>query len=412
MPVWAYKGFDARGKPVTGAKDADTPKLLRATLRRDGIVVTDVTEARAGKSAAAAHGKGLRREVDLRAFLGSVKRTEIAAFTRQLATLLKAGIPLAEALGALFEQVDNPRFKTVVGDIRTRVNEGSSLADAIARHGNLFAGVYASMVRGGETAGNLDQVLLRLAEFLESQAKLRSKVTGAMIYPMIMVVVATAVLAILMIAVVPKITAIYADTDKTLPWNTLVLIAVSSFLGNFWYLALLAVVLGFFAFRAWRRSPKGRAKWDRWVLGLPIAGPIARQIAIGRFTRTFGTMLASGVPLLRALDVSKEILGNTFLVKVVDDARERIQQGESIAVALKRSGQFPPVVTHMIAVGERSGALEGMLANVADAYESETEMKLGRMTSLLEPLMIVLMGGTVAFVVFSILMPMMDMNPT
>ncbi len=413
MALWAYKGVDARGKATSGVKEADTPKNLRAAMRRDGVVVTDVAEAR-GKSAKAglSKGKGLRKDVDLGAMFGSIKRVEVAAFTRQLATLLRAGIPLAEALGALFEQIENPRFKSIVGEIRGKVNEGSSLADALSKHAKVFEGFYISMVRAGETAGNLDQVLVRLADFMESSIKQRSKVIGAMIYPALMAVIATAVMAILMIAVVPKITEMYQDTDKALPWNTVLLIATSQFLGKNWLFALIAVLAIVFGFRAWRRSPSGQVIWDRLVLRLPVVGPLARQIAIGRFTRTLGTMLQSGVQLLRALEISKDILGNKVLEKVIEGAKEQIQQGESIALTLKKSGHFPSVVTHMIAVGERAGQLEQMLANVADAYDADTEAQLNRMTALLEPLMIVGMGGAVAFIVFSILMPIMDMNPT
>lgn len=414
MPMWAFKGVDARGKAVNGVRDADTPKILRTALRRDGVIVTEVAEARAGKSAKAGlgKGKGLNAEVDLGAIFGGIKRVEIAGFTRQVATLLKAGIPLAESLGALFEQIENPRLKSVVGDIRGKVNEGSSFADALNKHQRHFEGVYISMVRAGETAGNLDQVLVRLADFMESSIKQRSKVIGALIYPALMATVSALVMAVLMIAVVPKITSMFEDTDKVLPWNTKFLIAVSDALGANWLFFLIGIVVFAVGFRAWRRSASGRAIWDRMILFLPLVGPLARQIAIGRFARTFGTMLASGVPLLRAMDVSKDILGNAVLVKVIDGAREKIQQGESIALTLKRSGHFPSVVTHMIAVGERAGQLEQMLTNVADAYDADTETKLSRMTALLEPLMIVFMGGAVAFIVFSILMPIMDMNPT
>jgi general secretion pathway protein F len=411
--MWAYKGVDARGKAVQGVKDADNPKGVRALLKRDGVIVMEVAEAKAGKTASAglAKGKGLSREIDLGSIFGGVKKPEIAAFTRQLATLIKAGIPLAESLGALFEQLENPRLKSLVGEVRVKVNEGSSLADALSKH-KVFESVFVSMVRAGETAGNLDQVLVRLADFMEASIKQRSKVVGAMIYPALMAVISIFVMGVLMIAVVPKITTIYEDTDKVLPWNTQLLIFVSSMLGEYWLFIAFAFVLMVLGFRWWQRSPGGRTVWDKMVLHLPVVGPLARQIAIGRFARTFGTMLASGVPLLRSMDVSKDILGNVVLMKVIEGAREQIQQGESIAATLKKSGYFPSLVTHMIAVGERAGQLEQMLSNVADAYDANTETQLARMTALLEPLMIVVMGGTVAFIVFSILMPIMDMNPT
>jgi general secretion pathway protein F len=417
MAMWAYKGVDPRGKSVTGVRDADSPKGLRALLRRDGILVTDVSEARsaagsASKSNPTAGAKGLRREVDLKAIFQRVKVPEVAGFTRQLATLLRAGIPLAESLGALVDQIDNPKLKSIVTEVRAAVNEGSSLADSLGKHGKVFEGVYVSMVRAGEAAGNLDQVLVRLADFLEAQVRLKSKVVGAMIYPILMACVSAGVMAILMVAVVPKITAIYADTDKALPWNTQILIWLSTLIGDYWYLFLIAVPLAIWAFRAWVRSASGRALYDRTVLHIPLIGGLARQIAVARFCRTFGTMLSSGVPLLRSMEISREILGNTTLMKVIDKAREQISQGESIATTLRRSGEFPSIVTHMIAVGERAGQLEQMLMNVADAFDADTDTKLSRLTSLLEPLMIVVMGGTVAFIVFSILGPIMDMNPT
>jgi general secretion pathway protein F len=417
VPVFAYRGLDARGKSVSGNKDADSAKSLRAALKRDGITVVDVAEARGkaaggGKPGAAPAKKQglLSRDINFGGLFTGVKKTEVAAFTRQLATLVKAGIPLAEALGVLAEQIETPRFQNVVSDVRQRVNEGSSLADAMAKHPNAFEEVFVSMVRAGETAGNLDAVLDRLADFMESTQKLKGKVQAALIYPAVMVVVASVIMGVLMVAVVPQITQLFADNDKTLPWNTRLLVFSSSMIGDFWWLFILMAVGAVFGFRAWARSAEGRPVWDRFKLRAPIIGPLTRQIAVARFARTLGTMLSSGVPLLRSLDVSKEILGNVVLRKVIEGAREQIQQGESIAATLRRSGEFPSLVTHMIAVGERAGQLEQMLHNVASSYESDAEMKLGRMTALLEPLIIVVMGGSVAFVVFSILMPIMEMN--
>jgi len=411
MPVWAYKGLDNRGKMVSGARDADSPKALRAALRRDGVIVTDINEAKAGKAAVASRGKGLNREVDLGGLVKRIKRTDVAAFTRQFSTLLHAGIPLAEALGALFEQTDNARFQTVVGELRTRVNEGSSLADALAKYPKVFEDVYVSMVRAGETAGNLDDVLARLADFMEGQAKLRSRVIGALIYPAIMTLVGGVIMAILMIAVVPQIVELFEDMEQQLPWNTELLIWVSHFVGHYWYIHIVVWPALFYALFRWTRSSAGRPKWDALKLRLPIVGGLVRQIAIARFTRALGTMLSAGVPILRAFDICKSLLGNHVLMKVVESAREEIQQGASIALTLKKSKQFPGLVTHMIAVGERAGQLEEMLGNIADAYTLEVDMKLTRLTSILEPLMIVGMGGAVGFIVFSILMPIMQMNP-
>lgn len=407
MPLYAYKGIGPTGKNVSGVRDADSPKGLRQLLRKDGVVVTESTLSKKG---ATGTGKGLAKEVNFGDLFGKVKKAEIAAFTRQLATLLRAGIPLAESLGALFEQAENVRLKSVLGDVRGDVNEGSALAEALAKHPQLFDDLFVSMVRAGETAGNLDEVLVRLAEFMESAARLKSKVQGAMIYPVIMVVVGAIIMAVLMIAVVPKITELFDAQGAALPVNTRLLIWTADVTGNYWWLLLVLLGAAGYGFRKWSTSPSGKVVWHRFVLRLPLVGPLVRQVAVARFARTMGTMLEAGVPMLRVLDTSKEVLGNVVLVGVVDDAKAAVTEGESLAVTLRRSGHFPASMTHMVAVGERSGSLEQMLLRIADAFEQEVDMKLDRLTSMLEPLMLVIMGGAVAFVVFSILMPMMEMQ--
>jgi general secretion pathway protein F len=408
MPLYAYKGVAATGKATAGVRDAESPKALRQQLRKDGVVVTAVDLSKGGKKVST--GKGLGKEVDLGAVFQRVKRTEIAAFTRQMATLLRAGIPLPETLFALFEQAENPKLKGILGEVRGAVNEGSSLGDAMARHGAVFPELFVSMVRAGEQAGNLDEVLTRLADFLESANKLRSKVTGAMVYPVIMIVVGIGIMGVLMVAVVPKITKIFVQQGKTLPPNTRFLMWTADVISGYWWLLLALAIGGAFAFRAWARTPHGRMTWHGFVLRAPIFGSLLQRVAVSRFCRTLGTMLEAGVPMLRALDTAKEVLGNAVLVKVVEDAKEGVTQGESLAVMFKRSGHFPAAVTHMIAVGERSGALEQMLTRVADAFEQEVEARLGKMTSMLEPLMLVAMGISVGFIVMSILQPLMEMS--
>ena len=420
MPVFAYKGLDSRGKPTAGVRDAESAKALRAVLRKDGVYLTDLREERAVRgggaavvavAGATAQPQGLlQREVDFGRLFERVRPQEVAVLTRQLATLLRAGIPLAEGLAALTEQTDNNKLKKTLGDVKQKVNEGSALADAMADHPKVFPELYVNMVRAGETAGNLDSVLARLADFMDAQIELRGKVTNALMYPAIMIGVGIIIMSILMIAVVPKITAIFDDSGKSLPWNTQLLIFVSKVTGDYWWILLPLAVLGVFLLRRWVKTPEGRAKWDRMVLRLWVIGPLARMVAISRFAKTLGTMLSAGVPLLRAMDITKDILGNRVLEKVVEEARNSIREGESIAAPLKRSGQFPPIVTHMIAVGERSGQLEQMLENVASAYDREVELKVSRLTTLLEPAMILLMSSAVAFVVFSILMPILEMN--
>jgi general secretion pathway protein F len=425
MPMWAYKGIGANGKSTGGVRDAESPKLLRQLLKKEGVIVTECEPSKQGAKGAAAAGKGakggkggqpaagggaLSKEVDLGAIFGGVKKTDVANFTRQLATLLKSGIALAESLGTLFEQTENIRLKVPLGEVRTMVNEGSSFGDALAKHPKIFDELYVSMVRAGEVAGNLDEVLNRLADFLESSQKLKSKVQSAMIYPVIMVVVGVVIMGILMVAVVPEITKMFKSQGKTLPMNTRFLIWIADTLRNYFLFIVLfwgGAIWGFFA---WVKSPGGRPTWHRFVLRLPMVGDLARKINVARFSRTLGTMLNAGVPMLRALDTAKEIMGNVIMRKAIEDAKQAVTEGESLAVTLKRSGHFPAMMTHMIAVGERAGALEQMLERVAETYENEVDMRLGRVTAMLEPLMLVGMGGTVAFIVFSILQPIMAMG--
>ena len=412
MPMYAFKGISPSGKTINGVRDAESPKVLRQVLRKDGVLVTSFELTKGGKAAKEQNAKkgGLSRDVDLGGLFGGVKKVEIAAFTRQMATLLKSGITLAEALGALVEQLQNLRFKAAVSEVRTAVNEGIALADALAKHPKLFDDLFVSMVRAGEVAGNLDEVLSRLADFLESSQKLKSKIQGAMIYPMVMVVVGVGIMSVLMIKVIPEITQMFSSQGKTLPLNTRMLIWFSSFLGKNLLWLLLSTIAGIVLFLKWRRSKEGRPVWHRFVLKIPAVGQLVRTINVSRFARTLGTMLQSGVAMLRALDTAKQIMGNVILQNAVEEAKKAVTEGESLAVTLRKSGQFPPTMIHMVAVGERAGQLEQMLERVSTTYDSEIDAKLGRFTALLEPLMLVVMGGAVAFIVFSILQPIMDLG--
>jgi general secretion pathway protein F len=324
--------------------------------------------------------------------------------------LVHAGIPLVESLTALVDQVEHERLKRVIGDVKQRVNEGASLADALAAHPRVFSTLYVNMIRAGETSGALEVVLVRLADFTESQARLRSKIVGTMAYPVAMLGIGSIVLGILFAVVIPKITKMFEDTRATLPWTTKALIAFSSFVAGYWWAILAVVAAAIWGFVRWKRTPAGKMSWHRAVLRFPVFGRLVRLVAIGRFARTLSTLLKSGVPLLTAMDIVRNVVGNERLAEVIEQARDAIREGESIAAPLKRSGEFPPLVFHMVAVGERSGALEEMLANVADAYEDQVETTVAALTSLLEPLMIVAMGVVVAFIVFSVLMPILQIN--
>ena len=412
MPMYAYKGLGSSGKGVVGNREAETPKLLRQILRKDGVIVTSFELTKGGKHAKdhnATKG-GLNKSVDFGGLFGGVKKTEIASFTRQMATLIRAGIPLAEALGALVEQIPNMRLKTAVSEVRANVNEGMALADALAKHPKMFDELFVSMVRAGEVAGNLDEVLTRLSEFLEGAQKLKSKIQGAMIYPAVMVVVGAGIMTVLMIKVIPEITQMFSSQGKTLPLNTRFLIALSAFLGKNILWLLIGMAAAGWAFTKWKDSKEGKPIWHRFVLNLPVLGELVRTINVGRFARTLGTMLQSGVPMLRSLDTAKQIVGNVHIQAAIEEAKKAVTEGESLAATLKKSGQFPPTMIHMTAVGERAGQLEQMLDRVATTYEGEVDTKLSRFTALLEPLMLVVMGGAVTFIVFSILQPIMDLG--
>jgi general secretion pathway protein F len=411
MPVFEYTGLTEAGKNVRGIRDAESSKVLRQMLRKDGVYLTEARAAEAG-AVVGEQKTGLSREVDVGAMLGfaGVSAQDLAIATRQLATLIGAGIPLVEALTALVDQIEQPRLKRIMGVVKQKVNEGSSLADALREHPKVFSELYVNMIRAGESSGALDVVLVRLADFTESQAQLRNKILGAMLYPAIMVVVGIAIVGILFVVVIPKVTKIFEDMNVALPWTTRILIGVSSFARDYWYVVLVALPLLLFGLRRFMRTPRGREWWDRTQLRAPVFGELIRMLSLSRFAKTLATLLASGVPLLTAMDIVKNIVSNTILASVIDKARDAIREGESIAAPLKRSGQFPPLVYHMIAIGEKSGQLEEMLQNVARSYEAQVEMRIGALTSLLEPVMIVAMGGGVAFIVFSILMPIMQLN--
>ncbi len=404
MPIYAYKGVNNSGKSVNGTREAESPKAIKLLLRREGIFLTEFNEAGPVKK------KSARKSFDSSLFAERVNSQDLAVATRQLATLVGAGIPLVSSLNALIEQIDNQTLKGILAAVKQRVNEGASLGDALSEHPKVFSGLYTNMVRAGESSGALDVVLNRLADFTESQAQLRSKLVGTMVYPMLMLVMAVGVTAMLFVFVIPKISKIFASQRMALPVPTQILIGTSNFLTNYWPILLLALVFGGWGFRRYIRSEKGKPRWDRFTLNAPLFGGLIRMIAITRFCKTLGTLLASGVPLLTAFDIVKNVLENTVLTDVVDTVRDCVKEGDTIAAPLKRSGEFPPIVTHMIDIGEKSGELEPMLMNVAASYDVQVEAKLRAMTSILEPIIIVVMGVVVACIVFAILMPMLQMS--
>ena len=405
MPVYTYRGVSEAGKAVRGFVDAESDRSARAKLRRDGVFLTELA-ATAGAEVRRDSASPRRLSFEVFRRVGG---TDQAIATRQLATLIGAGIPLVEALGALTEQVENTRLKSAISRVRDRVNEGASLADALSQTG-IFGDLYVSMVRAGETGGALEQVLERLAEYLESQVRTRNKVLSIMIYPAIMFAVAMGVVMVLVTVVLPQITQLLESLNRPLPFYTLAIIGLSKFMREYWWAMGLALAALVIAFRAALRTERGRTSLDAVKLRLPLFGKILRQLALARFTRTLSTLLAGGIPIVRALDISKHVANNRVLGAAVDKARDAITEGASIAAPLRRSGQFPPLVTHMVDVGERSGELEAMLAKVADTYDEQVENSVSRLTALLEPLLILIMVGLVLAIILATLVPLLEIT--
>ena len=405
MPAYEYTGLNAKGKNTKGVVSADNVAGLKAALRREGVYLTSVKETTS--TGAPTQASGGSREVDLSRFVDRVSPKMVAQTTRLLGTLLGSGVTLPESLAALTEQVESARFKGILSSISEQVNQGRSLGDAMAEYPKIFPDLYTNMIRAGEASGSLETVLFRLAEFMEKELEIRSKVNSAMFYPVLLAFLGVVLVIVLMVAIVPKLTNMFDSMAAELPWNTKLLIWMSDTLSSYWYLFILGGVFSVWAFRKWRATESGRKRGDAMILKVPVIGDLIRKVAISRFARTLETLLASGVQLLEALDIVRTLLGNVILEDVVAAARDNIREGEGIAPALKHSGQFPPLVTHMIAVGERSGQLEQMLGDVADAYDRETNTTINRFTAMLEPLMIVVMGVGVGFVVFSIMRPIM-----
>ncbi|GBE11846.1 type II secretion system protein F [bacterium BMS3Bbin14] len=404
MPVYEYTALDSSGKKLKGIIDADSLAAARQKIRHTGNYPVDIQETvpvsrtEKGREFASLH------------LTQPVRQQEINVITRQLATLLGAGIPLVPALNGLIEQTTNQSLKKIIAQIKDAVNEGNSLTAALSEHPRLFSKIYINMVRAGEASGSLEVVLEQLAEFGENQQAMKSKISTALMYPIFMALVGTVVLFILITFVVPTITKVFADTRQVLPLPTIILINLSSFLQAYWWL-VLALLLGIaFLVRYIIRQPRGRRTWDRLKLSLPLLGDLNMKIAAARLGRTLGSLLRSGVPLITSLGIVKNIFNNILLAEVIDEAMEHLEKGGSLSETLRESKWFPPMLVQMLAVGEQSGAMEKMLNKVADNYEREVETKIMAMTTMIEPVMILVMGLIVSFIVISILLPIFEMN--
>lgn len=404
MPVYAYKGVTRAGKAARGFLDAETPRIARSRLRHDGVVVTEINEQ--GSSTVVEATSGRRFELS---YFQRIAPLELALMTRQAATLIGSAIPLVQALSALAEQAENPRLKSVLGRVRDQVNQGASFADALADSGS-FPDLYVSMVRAGEAGGALETVLGRLADYLESQVRLRNKVSSILIYPAVMFGFAMLVVGVLVTVVLPQITDLLTSMNQELPIYTRAIISLSGFARDYWWAIAIVGGAALLALRAAIATERGRAVWDRFVLRLPVIGKAVRMLAISRFSRTLSTLLSGGLPIVRALDTARDVTNNAVLGAAIDASRESITEGASVAGPLRASGEFPPMVTHMIEVGERSGQLESMLSKVADTYEEQVETTVTRLTALLEPFLILLMVGIVLVIILATLVPLLQLT--
>jgi len=401
MPVFAYRGLSTEGRSVSGVIDADSARTAREKLRGSGVFPTDLAEEIAGQPR-------LRREIPFRR--RGMSAGDLALLTRQLGSLLGAGVQLVDALGALAEQSSRAAVKRMLSQVRERVREGSSLADALRVHPHIFSDLYVGMVRAGEQAAALEAVLDRLADYNERQAEFMAKVRAALTYPIIMIIVGAAIMTFLVTYVVPQVATIFEQQHAALPLATQILIAVSSFLTGYW-LWIAIVLLGAAAGILYGLSTaRGRRFYDSMTLRLPYVGQTVVRIVCARFARTLATLLAAGVQLLPALDAVKAVVTNGLLREAIEKSREEIREGHGMAQTLSQSKLFPPMLIEMVRVGERSGELERMLERVADNYEREVAHSLSQVTTILEPVMTLMMAAVIVFMMISVLLPIFQLN--
>jgi general secretion pathway protein F len=405
LPIYSWTGYTEKGKTERGMLDAASLREAKVKLKARDIFVSTISEE-------APVGTVQTGTANVRDIFGKVKKEDVAIMTRQMSTLIGANVPLVEALSALYEQLENPTLKKTMAQVRDAVNEGASFADALSQHTKIFPDLYVNMVRSGEASGALDIVLARLADFLEGQRKLASKVSSAMIYPVLLMVVAISIVFFLLTTIVPKITSMFESMHRTLPLPTRILIATSKFLGHTWWLILILLAVGAYLFNKWRKTDTGAMKFDRFRMRMPLFGPIFLKVSVARFARTLGTLLTAGVPIIEAMKIVKTVVINKVIEFHLSEAATEIMEGSSLSAPLRRSGVFPSIVYHMVEVGERSGTLEDMLLKVADAYEDEIDTSVSGLTSVLEPAMIIFMAVVIGFIIVSILFPMLEMSTT
>jgi type IV pilus assembly protein PilC len=395
MPdTYQYKVRDRAGKIVTGTIVADNEALVLQRLREQGLTPLEV-----GKES-----RGLNIELTQK----KVKLKELAVFSRQFATMVNSGLPILRALAILADQASNPTLKKTLTAVRTDVEQGSSLSQSMGKHPKVFSELYVSMVRSGETGGTLDATLIRLAETLENEVRLRGKVKSAMTYPIAVVGLVVLIMTAMLLFVVPQFESIYADLGGNLPLPTRMLLALSAAFRTFWWLVVLGAIGFRFAFRRYKRTPAGRLTLDGLKLRLPVFGALFHKTALARFASTLAMLLRSGVPILQALDIVMDTVNNRVISKAIEDVQGAVREGEAMARPLTHHKVFPPMVVQMIAVGEETGQVDTMLEKVAAFYNQEVEAAVDALTSLIEPLLIAIIGGCVGAAVIALYMPMFN----
>lgn len=396
MPIYKWEGKTQKGMVKKGELEAPNESTLRVHLRQQGIIPTKITPK----------GKEIQISLPLRR---KVKQRAIAIFTRQLATMIDAGLPLVQSLDVLASQQEDRMFKKIIRDIREDVEGGSTFAGALRKHPETFNELYTNLVVAGEEGGILDNILIRLANYIEKAEALKKKVKSALIYPGVIVTVAVLVVMILMIFVIPVFETMFKSAGQSLPLPTLIVLSISKFIKKYILLFIPALILFVYLFRRFYRTEYGRTLVDRLLLKLPVFGILLKKVSVARFARTLGTLVSSGVPILDGLNIVSKTAGNRTIETAILNARASIREGETIAEPLNRSGIFPPMVIQMISVGESTGALDSMLSKIADFFEEEVDIAVGNLTSLLEPFLMIFLGVVIGGVVVSMYLPIFQM---
>jgi type IV pilus assembly protein PilC len=395
MPSYEWKGRDRDGNPQTGVLIGDSKETVIAALRRQQIVVTTVKE------------KG--KEIALPKFGGGVRSKDIAIFTRQFSVMIDAGLPLVQCLDILGQQQENKAFQKIILQVRQDVEAGSSLAEAMRKHPQAFDDLYVNMVAAGEAGGILDTILQRLAAYIEKSVKLKSQVRSALVYPVAVITIAIIVVYIILWKVIPVFASLFEGLGTQLPFLTQVVVNLSRFIGNFWWLIFLVIAGAIFAIRQYYQTDAGRYQIDKLMLRLPVVGGLLRKIAVARFCRTLATLLSSGVAILESLDITARTSGNAVIEEAILQVRKEVEEGKTLAEPLARTEQFPPMVCQMIGVGEQTGAMDTMLSKIADFYEDEVDAAIEGMMALLEPVMIAFLGVIIGVIVVAMYLPMFSL---